>query len=31
VVVVVVFDDLLEQQSGVHERFNELLSHRFLL
>jgi len=22
---------LLEQQSGVHERFNELLSHRFLL
>jgi hypothetical protein len=31
VVIVVVFDELLEQQAGIHKRFYELLSHRFLL
>jgi hypothetical protein len=31
VVVVVIFDELLEQQAGVDERFYELMSHRFLL
>jgi hypothetical protein len=31
VVVVVVVDQLLEQQAGIHERFYELLSHRILL
>jgi hypothetical protein len=31
VMVVVVFDELLEQQAGIHERFYELLSHRILL
>jgi hypothetical protein len=31
VVVVVVVDDLLEQKAGIHKRFYELLSHRFLL
>jgi hypothetical protein len=31
VVVVVVVDQLLEQQAGIHQRFYELLSHRFLL
>jgi hypothetical protein len=31
VMVVVVVDDLLEQKAGIHERFYELLSHRYLL
>jgi hypothetical protein len=31
VVVVVVVDQLLEQQAGIHKRFYELVSHRFLL
>ena len=31
VVIVVVVADLLEQQAGIHKRFYELLSHRFLL
>jgi len=31
VMVVVVFDELLEQQAGVHKRLYELLSHRILL